>query len=322
MTPEALRQRLSDPELLRGLSYFVGSRLPESEARDVAQATILEALGARTLPEETAVKGWLYGIARHKIADHYRHRKEQVPLDHEQLQASNEPAEANVVELLHWVDREVPQGADARRTLDWMMREADGDPLEAIAEEHRLPAPTVRQRVSRLRRHLRERWSLQLASAVLGLVVVVTGYAWYESRQRVAVLPEMTNAPKPSQPAGVLRRQAIELCALGRFEACMKTLEDAKRLDPDGDGAPEVQAARRQIEAARAAAATRNSVPAPISTDQALRERPASSAPIPTNTSLVPHRERAPKVDRGLRESQPTTTESDGKARGSGSNLK
>jgi DNA-directed RNA polymerase specialized sigma24 family protein len=302
MTPEALRQRLSDPELLRSLSLFVGNKLPDSEARDVAQATVMDALVARELPEEAAVKGWLFGIARHKIADHYRRRKEQVPLDHEPLPASSEQADASVGELLRWVERELPAGADARRTLDWMLREADGDPLETIAAEHQLPAPTVRQRVSRLRRHLRERWSTQLAAAVLGLLVVVTGYTWYESNRRVPLSPEVVKSPTEVERADALRRLAFQQCAVGKFDECMKTLEAAKALDPLGDQSPDVQAARRAIDTDRAAAASSERWAQPDKS-KSLTPKPATSAgPVPTNTAISPQR---PVPEKSLR--SPTT---------------
>lgn len=288
MTPEALRQQLSNPELLRGLTQFVRSKVRDRDARDLAQLTLMEALAAKDLPEEGAFKGWLYGIARHKIADHYRRQREAVSLEHDQVEAPSERGGESVRDLLHWVERELPAGNDAQKTLEWMLREADGDPLEAIAEEQRLPAPTVRQRVSRMRRHLRQRWSLQLAAAVLGLCVVVTGYVWYQANSHVPIAPEVVTVPTPQEQAETLRRLALEHCGQGLYEECLSELERALRLDGKGDSLPEVQAARRQIEVARAAAAS-SATPSPAPTASALpSSTPVSTAnrPSPSKTSV------------------------------------
>jgi hypothetical protein len=53
--------------------------------------------------------------------------------------------------------------ARERETLGWLVREHNGEQLAEIAEEAGIPAPAVRQRVSRLRRLLRARWSHALA---------------------------------------------------------------------------------------------------------------------------------------------------------------
>ncbi len=69
-------------------------------------------------------------------------------------------------------------------TLRWMVREADGDKLEAIAADEALPAERVRQRVSRLRRWMRGRWLAELAVvtmlAVAGASVLATTRQRYE----------------------------------------------------------------------------------------------------------------------------------------------
>src|SRR6185295_4111987 len=65
------------------------------------------------------------------------------------------------------IDETRPSPRD-RETLGWIVREHEGDRLADIAEEEGLPSPVVRQRVSRLRRALRQRW----ASALLLLLFV------------------------------------------------------------------------------------------------------------------------------------------------------
>lgn len=285
MTPEELRHHLSDPELLRGLTQFVRSKVNDSDARDIAQVTLSEALASSSLPDDGNVKRWLFGIARHKLADHYRQRRQHVPLEGEAIAVSDEAPAESARDLLRWVNRQLPEGADAARTLEWMMREAEGDPLEAIAEEQHLAAPTVRQRVSRLRRHLRERWSVQLAAAALGMVVAITGYAWYEARRNLPVAPEVVRGPSKLEQAEELRRLALERCRQERYEECVGDLDRARVLDQGGDAKFEIQEARRRAVVAQLAAA------APSSSALSPSPSTTSSAPLPPP---APPAKRAP----------------------------
>ena len=93
------------------------------DAQDLTSQTFLAALenigkyGARG-----SFGGWLFGIARHKIADHYRRRRVDVPLDD--------------VEWLHHPDPCPEEIADARLQLDRVSRalhSLDGQQAEALA---------------------------------------------------------------------------------------------------------------------------------------------------------------------------------------------
>ncbi|HEX3850670.1 MAG TPA: hypothetical protein VHW01_06860 [Polyangiaceae bacterium] len=68
---------------------------------------------------------------------------------------------------------------EALHTLEWMLREGDGEKLEQIARDANLPAPRVRQRVSRLRCFLREQWAAELMLGTLGLALLAAGTAFY-----------------------------------------------------------------------------------------------------------------------------------------------
>lgn len=60
---------------VRGLRTFVGRRVPERDADDVAQDALLrmhQGLGGLRDPER--LEAWAYGIARRTIADYYRGR--------------------------------------------------------------------------------------------------------------------------------------------------------------------------------------------------------------------------------------------------------
>jgi hypothetical protein len=58
-------------------------------------------------------------------------------------------------------------GARGAETMGWLAREAAGERLDELAREASLPAATVRQRVSRMRRWLRKRWLHEVSGRVV-----------------------------------------------------------------------------------------------------------------------------------------------------------
>src|SRR5688572_21206270 len=155
-------RRLADPALHVSVRNFVRGRVPSEEVDDIVQTTLTDALAASDAPAPPEeFRRWVFGIAHNKVADVFRRRKRKAedPVTPE-LAAPVDGSPLDARELLEWVEREVPSKDDARSTLEWMLREGDGDSLEEIAKDERLPAPRVRQRVSRLRRHLRSRWAI------------------------------------------------------------------------------------------------------------------------------------------------------------------
>lgn len=212
---------LADPRLRAQLSAMVRRRVPESEAEDVVQATLAEAVASTSAPDEPeAFRRWVWGVARHKIVDWHRRARRETPggatsdleEDAPPPTGENEGDDgAAGRDLLRWAEAELPPGSDARRTLGWMLREGEGEKLESIAESEAMPAPRVRQRVARLRRHLRTRWALEVAAlAALGLVIAaLVAYALVRRRPRsdVAnggrhenVAPDRAPTPAPTAP--------------------------------------------------------------------------------------------------------------------------
>ncbi len=284
MTPNDLRTWLSDPSRIRALTQAIRAKVPASDVEDVVQSALADALTAAEPPtDEAAFDRWLFGIARHKIADYYRRNRRQEVVDSDALATSThtEPTPESARDLLRWVDQELPKEPETTRTLEWMMREASGDRLETIAQEHELSAPAVRQRVSRLRRYLRERWALELAAA-LGLLVVVTGiFAYRQRHAQPTIGPEIVRVtPTPAEQARKLREAALTACRSGEWKPCLTDLDRAKDLDPAGDSSSEVQQAR--VGAARAL----NPPPNPFA-EPAPSIAPTSSA-VPIQSATPP----------------------------------
>ncbi len=229
------------------LLAMVRRRVPPADADDVVQAALTEAVASTDRPREREeARRWIWGVARNKVADyHRRQRREVVGAVPEQVAPRAPEAERD---LLRWAVGELPPDSDARRTFEWLLREGDGETLEAIAEEARLPPPQVRQRVSRMRRLFRTRWA-QLAAA--GLAGVLVYLAWRGTRSpaphdhRPAPLIEAPEIAAIRASVQRLRGEALAACDRREWTRCLEGLDAARALDPIGDGDPAVQRARQ-----------------------------------------------------------------------------
>ncbi len=228
-------------------------RVPESDVEDVVQAALTEALVSKSRPEDPeSLRKWIWGVARNKVADyHRRSRRETFDVPEVAVDA----AAHSERDLLRWATRSLPKGKDAEETLEWLLREGEGEKLEAIAESANVPAPRVRKRVSRLRAHLREHWAKEAAAlAALGIIL---GLAIYFLRKKPVEpiahdpLPVPTVSPEEQQlreRAKEMRRVALVACDNAEWVTCLNGLNGARELDPEGDRAPEVGAARARAQ--------------------------------------------------------------------------
>lgn len=285
--PAATKTLLGDPALRRALTDFVRRRVPASDVDDVVQTVLVDALAAPNAPSDPReLTRWMLGVARHKVVDLHRRAHREPPAELPDLEAA--PAPIEEIELARWAEEQAGSSRDAKQTLAWMAREGEGEKLEAIATDEQVPAARVRQRVSRMRRWMKERWLAELAAvAALGIVAVV---AWWILQR--GERPEANPLPAPSSPivpeppssierARALRADALEKCKHAEWAGCLEGLDRARGLDPVGDQAPAIGAARSQ-----ATEGLRRDSAAPDGSSGVLRKdvapAPKPTAPAPT----------------------------------------
>jgi RNA polymerase sigma factor (sigma-70 family) len=292
--------RLADPALRRAVEAVVRRRVPGDEADDVVQAALADLLSAPRVPEDAEeFRRFVFAVTRNKVCDHFRRRMREVPEEEAQEPAASE-APLSARDILRWAEGKLPD-AESEHTLEWMLREGDGEKLEQIARDANLPAPRVRQRVSRLRRFLRERWAAELMLSVLGLIVLTSGaILYYEHTHRPHDVakrdPELRPEPpaSPEQQGRELRRVALERCANGDAQQCLDGLDHARALDPQGDATLEVTSARSaaaaQLAPAPSALPAPSARPAPTTSARPTpRPKPVRyTAPLSTESAVLP----------------------------------
>jgi DNA-directed RNA polymerase specialized sigma24 family protein len=294
--PPAMKTLLGDPALRKALSDFVRRRVPPSDVDDVVQTVLVDALAATNAPADPReLTRWMLGVARHKVADLHRRAHREPPAELPDLEAV--PAPIEELEMARWAEEQAGSSRDAKQTLSWMAREGEGEKLEAIATDEQVPAARVRQRVSRMRRWMKERWLAELAAvAALGAVALV---AWWilsrGDRPEANPLPAPSSAPiLPEPPSSVeraraLRADALEKCKREDWAGCLEGLDQARGLDPVGDQAPAIGAARSQ---AQDGLQRDNIVPVPKGSPSGAK----APGPAPTTTSTGLGLEKLPST--------------------------
>jgi hypothetical protein len=115
-------------------------------------------------------------------------------------------------------------------------------------------------RVVALDERRRTRWVLMLAAAMFVLVVVVVikqvpaivAYWRHGTHDKFQIGPDNDwvpprGPPTPHEQAEALRDEAVAACEGWLWAMCRGKLDEAQKLDPAGESAERVQAARREI---------------------------------------------------------------------------
>jgi DNA-directed RNA polymerase specialized sigma24 family protein len=284
-TSRSANETLGDPALRRTVERFVRRRVPPSDVEDVVQTVFVDALATSDRPTEAAeLTRWLLGIARHKVVDRHRRATREPPAELPEIPTNPPPIEARA--FVRWAERQVGDKGDAQKTLTWMAREGEGEKLDAIAADEKVPAARVRQRVSRMRRWMKERWAAELAAvAVLATIVLAAWYLLHKDEPPVAhdqQGPAPTITPEPLDRARALRADALRACDRGEWQTCLDALDEARSLDPQGDRRSEVGAARENAQRALRERAQ------PTPTTGPSAATPAPSAPPNVESTAAP----------------------------------
>lgn len=263
---------LRSTSLRQAMVAYALRRGAGADAEDAVQATLTEAWQKAERPTDPELlRRWLWGILRHKVVDTHRKRSREIVAGDLESPDSHAPAhrvdpvqEDGANDLLRWASRNLPEGRDTKQTLDWLLREAEGESLDRIAHEAALPPARVRKRVSRLREHFRLHWQRDVAAlAALGVVLGVLFWLWPRpiTPEPIARDPQPTTPDPRHQRSIELRDLAHDACEHGNFRRCLELLDEAQGL-----GEPE---------SPRDVANRRRATPPPL-------------APAPSATSVAP----------------------------------
>ena len=222
-------------------------RVRADDVDDIVQTVLVEALGAQPSKTEE-LKRWLTGSpgTRSSIST------PSAPRGSGDRRGRGPAARAaGRAVLAAWATQQIGGSREGVETLGWMAREGDGEKLESIAREEKVPPATLRQRVSRMRRALRRRWVAELALVAALGVLAFALYRWLRTEpapiaEEPAPLPSSSVAGPPRH--AILRVEAERACDAGRFEICKSRLDEARALDPDGEQAPAIRALRERAE--------------------------------------------------------------------------
>jgi DNA-directed RNA polymerase specialized sigma24 family protein len=262
------------PDLRTALVAMVRKRVPESEVEDIVQSTLADAIESPHAPQDSeSLRRWIFGVAKNKVVDYHRRAGRE---SFEVPEVPGKPAPHAEADLLRWAEKHLPPGDENKTTLDWMLREGEGEKLEWIAETEKVPAPRVRQRVSRLRRHLKDHWQKEVALlATLGVLLTI---AFLVLREKEPEPIANENLPRAQE----LRKVGIEKCLAAEWKDCIDKLDAAKQLDPAGDTRPEVRQARDN-------AAKGLTLPPPVpSLAPTTNNIAPPPTPVPTGSGFVP----------------------------------
>jgi DNA-directed RNA polymerase specialized sigma24 family protein len=265
------RHPLEDPRLAKIVrSVLRRGGVPSRDARDHVQTVFCKAIAAATpgieKPEEW--QALACKIAEHDAIDFLRRRSTDRKwcvghIEEVDVVGARDPAPDALVEAKQQLGcvRQVLD-VDAVHPLARPIAEAHalGDSREQIAERLGIARQTVTNILSAIRRAYARRWDVEKISWLLAwFMMVVIGMPAVvahlhakrdeadtsRDKQDAPAVSQRTEATWQQQKAAKLREEALQQCAEGGYVDCLVGLNEAKKLDPMGDAAPDVEEARR-----------------------------------------------------------------------------
>jgi hypothetical protein len=93
------------------------------------------------------------------------------------------------------------------------------------------------------------RWGRFAAAAAVALLVGGGGAQYAATRMPPTTVTYATvgSPPSPWELAAPSRRRALRACALGYYAECQDLLDEAQKIDPEGENNAQVQGARSEI---------------------------------------------------------------------------
>lgn len=140
------------PELLR---YAAAATRNETEAQDVAQEVFLKALQNADTFEDLGPsqrRAWLFRVLKNLMCDRYRRAK----LENDYLEAIEPDAAAPDPRMQEVENRLLLAKLPPEDRALFHLRYEEGYNASELAELYHIPAGTIRARLSRMRKHLKQ----------------------------------------------------------------------------------------------------------------------------------------------------------------------
>jgi DNA-directed RNA polymerase specialized sigma24 family protein len=249
---------LSDPAMRARVARVVQKRVADEQAaQDIVQNAFADAYAyeSRLPKEDAAARKYLFGIVRNKIRMHIREwlTRSNEAFD-EEIHGRMDPPPVEARWLLRKIVADVPESR--WQTVGWFVRVALGDSLADIAREAGVDYDTAHKRYDRMREELRRRaneLTTMVAMVLLAFGILRTARPHPDQTATPDLRPapsySVQHEPTPKeQAAAELRREAFAACDAHRWSECLQGFDEARRIDPSGDAALDVQAARKAAE--------------------------------------------------------------------------
>jgi DNA-directed RNA polymerase specialized sigma24 family protein len=265
--PHPSARRIATPAVRAKILAAIGRKLQPADRDDVMQRTYIRLFALLDrLPEGDEELLGLVGVVTHgQVVDQHRRttvRDGRLVEESEAADVEESPEVATPEQSVEWkalydlAERAANDGLIPPESLGWAERLARGDTYEQIGADEGLPAATVRKRMERVRKILRERWreATGLTGAILGVVLL---FFWLRRPVEPGIVPE-AYVPQPSVTAAPAEEtaeqkmarftsQAQALCDRHEFDDCEAVLDEAKDIDTRNEDRPEVIKMRHAI---------------------------------------------------------------------------